>query len=146
MHYSSLLLAIFIGGRFVLAAPGGPVYSPTLITDYNCGGDKCPPPTPTYSPPPDNDCGDDCGGVCGDKIVQKPYEDCDLGPALNVILLLLLLQWAFRGHSTIIYYSSEANGSLFRVPLTLDVQTLVNSHTGVAMASLIPASVVMQVL
>src|SRR3569833_2645873 len=24
-----------------------------------------------------------CGGECGDKIVQSPYEECDLGPELN---------------------------------------------------------------
>ncbi|KAK3331346.1 hypothetical protein B0H66DRAFT_636226 [Apodospora peruviana] len=34
-----------------------------------------------------HDCGDtpygECGGVCGDGKIQHPYEQCDLGPALN---------------------------------------------------------------
>ncbi|PMD57550.1 uncharacterized protein K444DRAFT_29930 [Hyaloscypha bicolor E] len=43
-------------------------------------------PVPTSSswyPPGHGDCGDKCGGVCGDHIVQYPEEECDLGPELN---------------------------------------------------------------
>lgn len=39
------------------------------------------PPTPTSTQ--GGDCGDKCGGVCGDGIVQYPEEQCDLGPKLN---------------------------------------------------------------
>ncbi|KAH6720852.1 hypothetical protein BKA61DRAFT_471211 [Leptodontidium sp. MPI-SDFR-AT-0119] len=43
-----------------------------------------PPAHPTYVPPSyHTDCGEHCGGTCGDGIVQPPYEECDLGPKLN---------------------------------------------------------------
>lgn len=86
MRSSSFLLAIFLGGASIFAAPGGSsTYTPTVVVDYwPTPTSKWSPPTPTWSQPPHKtDCGDDCGGVCGDKIVQKPYEECDLGPALN---------------------------------------------------------------
>jgi cysteine-rich repeat protein len=40
-------------------------------------------PLPTTLPPYGGDCGLECGGVCGDGIVQRPQEQCDLGPKLN---------------------------------------------------------------
>jgi len=40
-------------------------------------------PSPTGSYPGRNCSGEGCGGVCGDKKIQAPYEQCDLGPELN---------------------------------------------------------------
>ena len=41
------------------------------------------PNTTNSYPEEPSHCGDDCGGTCGDSIVQAPYEQCDLGPELN---------------------------------------------------------------
>jgi cysteine-rich repeat protein len=57
MRYS-YLLAVLIGSTGILA--GVPAPSPTPPAGY-----------------------DGCGGYCGDGIVQEPYEQCDLGSALN---------------------------------------------------------------
>jgi hypothetical protein len=54
----SSILAIFVGGSFVIA--GVPAPHPTQPVEC-----------------------DSCGGVCGDSIVQSPFEQCDLGPKLN---------------------------------------------------------------
>ena len=42
-----------------------------------------PSPSSTGSYPTGHCSGEGCGGVCGDKKVQAPYEECDLGPELN---------------------------------------------------------------
>jgi hypothetical protein len=55
---SSYLLIIFTGAYFVVV--GVPAPHPTRTAE--CDG---------------------CGGVCGDSIVQSPFEQCDLGPKLN---------------------------------------------------------------
>ncbi|KAL5327766.1 hypothetical protein ACEPPN_005471 [Leptodophora sp. 'Broadleaf-Isolate-01'] len=52
----------------------------SMVTAKHTG----PPAHPTYVPPSyHTDCGEHCGGTCGDGIVQPPYEECDLGPKLN---------------------------------------------------------------
>lgn len=57
----------------------------SMVTAKHTG----PPAHPTYVPPSyHTDCGEHCGGTCGDGIVQPPYEECDLGPKLNVSFLL----------------------------------------------------------
>lgn len=59
---------------------GTPTYLPSSY--INTPPTSSYPSNPQYSHP-GGDCGDYCGGVCGDKIVQYPYEQCDLGPELN---------------------------------------------------------------
>ena len=56
------------------SAPGlsSPTFTPSYITSSW---------VPIYTPP-GGDCGLECGGVCGDGIVQAP-EECDLGVELN---------------------------------------------------------------
>lgn len=104
MRLSLLSLSLLVGAA--VALPGSDSYSsapndkpyphptpsqynpPTDPSDHpDCKGDQCHPP-PTYVTPPPTytnhpDCGDKCGGTCGDKIVQYPQEECDLGPELN---------------------------------------------------------------
>lgn len=97
MRYSILSSLVF-GTACVLATESyTPSSYPTeTYTTVTASYTKAPTyhPTPSYAPPPtyhtdcgdhcDDDCGDHCGGTCGDEIVQAPYEECDLGPALNV--------------------------------------------------------------
>jgi len=106
----NFLLAALMGGTFVLAGvPSGSTYVNPPETTYSTTSTSSTPTTiiyttpepsttttlPTYHPPPSSsvppppDCSDGCGGVCGDGIVQPPYEQCDLGPKLNVSAELL---------------------------------------------------------
>ena len=52
----------------------------TIITDYYPS--SYPTPTTNYPPHHTGECGESCGGVCGDHKIQYP-EECDLGPKLN---------------------------------------------------------------
>src|SRR5450432_4934885 len=96
MHSRFLLLAAFLGGA--LAHPqGGDSHSseytvvsssmqyPPSSTFYRTISTVSYYSTSVYHPHPHptGECGDECGGVCGDGIVQPPYEQCDLGPAKN---------------------------------------------------------------
>jgi cysteine-rich repeat protein len=75
MRCDFVFLATLLGTA--LAVPNWHIY-PTNVTSIY--------PTPTdHGPRPSHtgDCGSECGGVCGDGIVQYPWEECDLGPKLN---------------------------------------------------------------
>lgn len=75
MRLDHLTIALLLG--VVYAMPGSPPPSSAVAPPSSAA----PTPTPAYSAKPD--CGDKCGGTCGDKIVQSPQEECDLGPELN---------------------------------------------------------------
>ena len=96
MYFNHFALALFLG--IASALPGGSDYQPPTSQSSPPSAPStylsAPPSSPTYSPTfvtstwipistsPGGDCGDECGGVCGDGIVQAP-EQCDLGVELN---------------------------------------------------------------
>ncbi|KAH7327291.1 hypothetical protein BKA65DRAFT_65165 [Rhexocercosporidium sp. MPI-PUGE-AT-0058] len=85
MRYS-ILIALVLGTVGILAD------QPTVTASYTVPSDSSTvtikytgPPAHSTSLPPTyhTDCGEHCGGTCGDGVVQSPYEECDLGPKLN---------------------------------------------------------------
>ncbi|KAK3367286.1 hypothetical protein B0T24DRAFT_597111 [Lasiosphaeria ovina] len=75
MLVSKLLLAVFAGVAACQQVTCDSVDCPSTST-------SAPLPHPTHS----YHCGGTnmtCGGVCGDGKIQRPYEQCDLGPELN---------------------------------------------------------------
>ncbi|KAG4439027.1 hypothetical protein IFR05_005491 [Cadophora sp. M221] len=91
MRYS-ILSALVLGTVGIFADQPYPTASHTVTASYAVPSDSStitihhtgPPPHSTYVPTSyHTDCGDHCGGTCGDGVVQAPYEECDLGPKLN---------------------------------------------------------------
>ncbi|KAK4647078.1 uncharacterized protein QC761_122320 [Podospora bellae-mahoneyi] len=74
MLHNKILLALFMGGASCTR-----IYVNTTTTTHVTATNN-PTPRPSY---PVCRNGTHCGGVCGDGMVQLPYEQCDLGPELN---------------------------------------------------------------
>jgi cysteine-rich repeat protein len=97
MRYHLVLIAGLLGSVFARRKVA--TYFPTTSSGWlspsgyasssgwlSPSGIASPSGSPTYTRPMPShtgDCGSECGGVCGDGIVQYPYEECDLGPKLN---------------------------------------------------------------
>ena len=78
MRVDFLTLALLLGATSTSALPnnqGGK----NVARDGHGSWSSPAPPAPTGY---EEHCGDKCGGVCGDGIIQAP-EECDLGPELN---------------------------------------------------------------
>lgn len=93
MRYS-ILSALVLGAVGVFADQPYPSASHTVTASYYTVPSNSSMVTAKYTGPPaqstyvptsyKTDCGEYCGGTCGDGVVQSPYEEGDLGPKLNV--------------------------------------------------------------